>query len=106
MVAFAVVCMLLLLRPDQVPRALCRCLYPLTCPSHDCLQCLWARYCVTTAMLHYAKGVAYAATGDVPSALVQRGLFGQCAVIVRMFAWRLVHFSLLQCPGGIGTACL
>ena len=105
MVAFAVVCMLLLvlsLRPDKVSRTLCRCLYP----SHDWLQYLWARYCVTTAMLHYAKGVAYAATGDVPSALVQRGLFGQCAVIVRMFAWRLVHVSLLQYPGGIGTACL
>jgi tetratricopeptide (TPR) repeat protein len=29
-------------------------------------------YCVTTAMIHYGKGVAYAATGDVENALRER----------------------------------
>ncbi|HQV29531.1 MAG TPA: tetratricopeptide repeat protein [Thermoflexales bacterium] len=32
-------------------------------------------YCVTTAMLHYAKGVAYAASGRVPAAEAERALF-------------------------------
>ncbi len=32
-------------------------------------------YCVTTAMLHYAKGVALAATGHVPQAESERTLF-------------------------------
>nr|WP_317454002.1 hypothetical protein [Streptomyces sp. TRM68416] len=32
-------------------------------------------YCVTTAMLHYARGVAYAATGRVPQAEEERRLF-------------------------------
>ena len=32
-------------------------------------------YCVTTAMLHYAKGVAFAATGRVPEAETERQLF-------------------------------
>ena len=32
-------------------------------------------YCVTTAMLHYAKGVAHAATGDLAAADEQRRLF-------------------------------
>ena len=32
-------------------------------------------YCVTTAMLHYAKGVAHAATGDLAAADEQRALF-------------------------------
>lgn len=32
-------------------------------------------YCVTTAMIHYAKAVAYAATGDVPNAESQVELF-------------------------------
>ncbi len=32
-------------------------------------------YCVTTAMLHYAKGVARAATGHVPEAETERQLF-------------------------------
>ncbi|MGB1250507.1 MAG: hypothetical protein ACPG8W_07860 [Candidatus Promineifilaceae bacterium] len=34
-----------------------------------------ALHCVTTAMLHYGKGVAYAATGDVVSAENQHHLF-------------------------------
>ncbi|MDO5739401.1 MAG: tetratricopeptide repeat protein [Ornithinimicrobium sp.] len=32
-------------------------------------------YCVTTAMLHYAKGVAHAATGQIPQAERERALF-------------------------------
>jgi tetratricopeptide (TPR) repeat protein len=36
-------------------------------------------YCVTTAMIHYAKGIAYAATGRVAEAEQQRELF-QAAV--------------------------
>jgi tetratricopeptide (TPR) repeat protein len=32
-------------------------------------------YCVTTAFLHYAKGVAWAAKGDVTKALAERKLF-------------------------------
>jgi tetratricopeptide (TPR) repeat protein len=32
-------------------------------------------YCVTTAMMHYAKGIAYAATGCLGDAQEQRGLF-------------------------------
>jgi tetratricopeptide (TPR) repeat protein len=32
-------------------------------------------YCVTTAMMHYAKGVAFAATGKVPEAEEERVLF-------------------------------
>lgn len=34
-----------------------------------------ALYCVTTAMLHYAKGVAHAASGRVPEAEAERALF-------------------------------
>ena len=32
-------------------------------------------YCVTTAMMHYAKAVAHAASGDVPAAEVEAGQF-------------------------------
>ncbi len=34
-------------------------------------------YCVTTAMTHYAKGVAYAATGRLVEARDQRALFAE-----------------------------
>jgi hypothetical protein len=34
-----------------------------------------ALYCVTTAMIHYAKGVAYAATGQVAAAAAEREHF-------------------------------
>jgi len=34
-------------------------------------------FCVTTALWHYAKGVAYAATGDVASAANQQRLFAE-----------------------------
>lgn len=36
-------------------------------------------YCVTTAMAHYAKGVAYAATGNVPDAEHQCDLYHEAA---------------------------
>jgi tetratricopeptide (TPR) repeat protein len=39
-------------------------------------------YCVTTAMMHYAKGVAYAATGRTQEAQEQRGQFAAAAVRV------------------------
>ncbi|RHZ70223.1 hypothetical protein CDV55_108274 [Aspergillus turcosus] len=39
-------------------------------------------YRVTTATTHYAKGVAYAATGDVDRALEQRELFQQTCALV------------------------
>jgi tetratricopeptide (TPR) repeat protein len=32
-------------------------------------------FCVTTAMLHYAKGIAFAATGQIPAAEVERERF-------------------------------
>lgn len=35
-----------------------------------------ALYCVTTAMLHYARGVAYSATGNLERAVEQQQLFG------------------------------
>ncbi len=38
-----------------------------------------ALYCVTTAMTHYAKGIAYAATGRLPDAREQRRMFGDAA---------------------------
>ena len=34
-------------------------------------------YCVTTATFHYAKGIAYAATGNIPEAKKQRELYGE-----------------------------
>jgi tetratricopeptide (TPR) repeat protein len=39
-------------------------------------------YLVTTAMLHYAKGVAHAASGDVPAAEEQRRLFREAVARV------------------------
>ncbi len=39
-------------------------------------------YCVTTAMLHYAKGVAHAASGDVASAEEQRRLYAEAVARV------------------------
>ncbi|MFJ4526371.1 hypothetical protein ACIP4Y_36625 [Streptomyces sp. NPDC088810] len=39
-------------------------------------------YCVSTAMLHYARGVALAATGRVEEAEDERGLFGEAAARV------------------------
>lgn len=36
-------------------------------------------YCVTTAATHYAKGVAYAATGNIPEAEAQRELYREAA---------------------------
>ncbi|WP_029088308.1 tetratricopeptide repeat protein [Brevibacterium album] len=39
-------------------------------------------YCVTTAMMHYAKAVAYAATGQVDAAAAERKLFTAAAARV------------------------
>ena len=36
-------------------------------------------YCNTTAMIHYAKGVAHAALGDVPAAEAEQALFREAA---------------------------
>jgi tetratricopeptide (TPR) repeat protein len=36
-------------------------------------------YCNTVAMMHYAKGVAHAALGDVPSAVTEQALFRSAA---------------------------
>ena len=36
-------------------------------------------YCVTTALTHYAKGIAHAASGDVPAAREQQALFTAAA---------------------------
>jgi tetratricopeptide (TPR) repeat protein len=36
-------------------------------------------YCTTTAMMHYAKGVAHAALGDVAAAETEQGLFREAA---------------------------
>lgn len=39
-------------------------------------------YCMTTAMLHYAKGVAFSATGRVAEAEHERGQFREAAALV------------------------
>ena len=39
-------------------------------------------YCFTTALLHYAKGIAHAARGDVASAELQRAQFGPAVLRV------------------------
>lgn len=39
-------------------------------------------YCFTTAMIHYAKGVAYAATGRIAEALTQKDLFRRASEAV------------------------
>ncbi|MEZ4569515.1 MAG: tetratricopeptide repeat protein [Thermomicrobiales bacterium] len=46
-------------------------------------------YCVTTAMTHYAKGVAYAASGRVPEAEQEKDLFE--AAVRRVPESRLLH---------------
>jgi len=46
-------------------------------------------YCVTTALIHYAKGVALAATGRVPEAEQQRQLFH--AAVARIPKARRLH---------------
>jgi tetratricopeptide (TPR) repeat protein len=39
-------------------------------------------YCNTTAMMHYAKGVAHAALGEVPAAQAEQALFRAAAKLV------------------------
>ena len=46
-------------------------------------------YCTTTAMMHYAKGVAHAALGDVPAAEAEQGLFRLAAQ--RVPKYRYLH---------------
>ncbi len=46
-------------------------------------------YCTTTAMMHYAKGVARAALGEVPAAEAEQGLFRQAAQ--RVPKYRYLH---------------
>ena len=46
-------------------------------------------YCVTTAMIHYAKGVAYSATGQVTQAEEQKALFE--AAVSRVPDTRYLH---------------
>jgi tetratricopeptide (TPR) repeat protein len=51
-------------------------------------------YCVTTAMTHYAKGVAYAATGRLDEAAAQRALFA--AAVARVPASRTLFNNTCQ----------
>jgi tetratricopeptide (TPR) repeat protein len=46
-------------------------------------------YCTTVAMMHYAKGVAHAALGDVPAAEAEQALFRAAAP--RVLASRQIH---------------
>ncbi len=48
-----------------------------------------ALYCNTTAMIHYAKGVAHAALGDVPAAEAEQALFR--AAVQRVPKSRYMH---------------
>ena len=51
-------------------------------------------YCVTTAMIHYAKGVAHAALGEVPEAEQEKALF--LAAQKRVPESRLLHNNTCQ----------
>ena len=51
-------------------------------------------YCVTTAMIHYAKGVAHSAHGNIAEAEAERGLFR--AARARVPDTRLVHNNTCQ----------
>ena len=46
-------------------------------------------YCNTVAMMHYAKGVAHAALGDVPAAEAEQALFREA--VQRVPATRMLH---------------
>jgi tetratricopeptide (TPR) repeat protein len=61
-------------------------------------------YCVTTAMMHYAKGVAFAATGRVSEAEVERDLFQKS--VERVPESRTIFNN--QCTDilGVGSAML
>jgi hypothetical protein len=65
-----------------------------------------ALYCVTTAMTHYAKGVALAATGDLGGAGEQRRLFRAAAVPGRPRAGRHPATGLPSPGERVGAARL
>jgi len=44
-------------------------------------------YCVTTAMMHYGKGVAFAALGNISDAEREKGLFGNAVEKVPKSRW-------------------
>jgi tetratricopeptide (TPR) repeat protein len=57
-------------------------------------------YCVTTAMLHYGKGIAFAATGQLAEAATQRSLLS--AAIARVPESRTIFNN--TCPAILGVA--
>ncbi|HEY5877998.1 MAG TPA: PLP-dependent aminotransferase family protein [Nakamurella sp.] len=61
-------------------------------------------YCVTTAMTHYARGVALAATGRVPDAEGERELFRAAAA--RVSATRMLFNNTCQDILTVGSAML
>ncbi|KAH6973660.1 hypothetical protein BKA56DRAFT_592246 [Ilyonectria sp. MPI-CAGE-AT-0026] len=61
-------------------------------------------YSMTTAILHYAKGVAFAATGRVPEADDQRALFKQA--VTRVQASRTLFNNTCQDILGVAEAML
>ncbi len=61
-------------------------------------------YCVTTAMAHYAKGVAYSATGRVREAEVERELF--LAALQRVPASRMLFNNTCQDILAVASAML
>jgi len=61
-------------------------------------------YCVTTAMMHYAKGVACAATGRVPDAEAHRGRFADA--VQRVPASRTVFNNTCRDILRVATAML
>ena len=61
-------------------------------------------YCVTTALIHYAKGVAYAASGDVAAAREQRALF--TAAVSRVPATRTIFNNTCQDILAVAAAML
>lgn len=61
-------------------------------------------YCVTTAMTHYAKGVAYAASGRVPEAEAEKKLFE--AAVARVPESRLLHNNTALDLLAVGAAML
>jgi hypothetical protein len=63
-----------------------------------------ALYCVTTAMTHYAKGIAHAATGSLAEAEDQRALFA--AAVARVPDSRTVFNNTCQDILGVAGAML
>jgi tetratricopeptide (TPR) repeat protein len=61
-------------------------------------------YCTTTAMIHYAKGVAYAATGRIAEAEAEKSLFQ--AAVPRVPETRYLHNNSCQSVLGVAAAML